>query len=248
MVGPFDGPWYNLAHRVVRLLVSALHRLRVVDGWRMPGDGGVLLVSNHTTGLDPVLIQVAVRRPVRFLMGTENMVWLLGWMWRIVKPIPVKPDRRDASAAKAAVGNLRRGQVVGIFPEGGFGDGGGQMKPFFRGVAMIARRSGAVIQPVWVTGPRNMKGVWRPLLTPSRSEIRFGEPFTLESMEQTHASRGRADEAVEVSDTASFAELDARLTQHIRDQLEALRRQSAGSTCHGSAVEPTDSDRSGATA
>ncbi len=214
MAGPAERrPWWNAAWRLTRFVAIALHQRQVSGGHHVPRRGGALIVANHQAGLDPVLIQVSIPRPVRYLMGTENMIAALGWLWRLIQPIPVHRTGRDSAAVRQAVEALQGGALVGIFPEGGFGEGGrAGMKQFNRGVAMIARRSGKPIVPVWVDGPE-AGAVWRALFVPSRSRVVFGPAFTIEQLE----NQLRDDQ-----EQISPRQLDEQVTEQIRQRLTDL--------------------------
>lgn len=218
MAGPVERrPWWNVAWRGARFAAIALHQRHVSGGHHIPRRGGALIVANHQAGLDPVLIQVSVPRPIRYLMGTENMIAALGWLWRLIEPIPVHRTGRDSAAVRQAVQSLEADQLVGIFPEGGFGEGGlAGMKQFNRGVAMIARRADKPIIPVWVDGPE-AGTVWRALFVPSRSRVVFGPGFTIEQVE-ADLRRNQPD--------LTARQLDEQVTEAIRRRLAELAQGS----------------------
>jgi 1-acyl-sn-glycerol-3-phosphate acyltransferase len=103
-----------------------MHRVAAIEG-AIPSTGPVLLVANHPSGLiDPLVVTVAARRPVRWLSKSTLVFhpWL-GWLFRAAGCIPVyrRQDdptqmERNAEAFKAAVAALRDGSVVAMFPEG----------------------------------------------------------------------------------------------------------------------------------
>jgi 1-acyl-sn-glycerol-3-phosphate acyltransferase len=135
------------------------------------------LASNHTTGLDPMLLQAASGRMIRWLMLTSYRFTLVEPLWRAIEPVTLDRGGRDLAKIRAIVSVLREGEVVGMFPEGGLQRTHRDLQPFEPGVAMVAKRSGAAIVPAWISGtPRRRNMLWQ-LLQPSRSRVRFGEPF-----------------------------------------------------------------------
>ena len=107
-------------------IVHSMHRVTAIEG-AIPSAGPVLLVANHPSGLiDPLVVTVAARRPVRWLSKSTLVFhpWL-GWLFRAAGCIPVyrRQDdptqmERNAAAFKAAVVALGEGSVVALFPEG----------------------------------------------------------------------------------------------------------------------------------
>lgn len=167
----------NAIWRVNRLLFIVWHRLLWIGRDRIPRTGPVILVSNHTTGIDPMLIQAASPRIIRWLMLTRYRFKVAEPLWSVIKPITLDLDGNDLAKIRAIVKVLRSGEVVGIFPEGGLQRTHRGLQPFQPGVAMVAKRSEAAIVPIWISGtPQRRHMLWH-FLQPSRSVIRFGKPY-----------------------------------------------------------------------
>jgi 1-acyl-sn-glycerol-3-phosphate acyltransferase len=146
----------------------------------------VLLAANHTGVIDgPLLVGVAPR-PTHVLVKEEMFVGPLGWILRAAGQIPV--DREGGrSALTAALGVLRRGGVVGIFPEGNRGRGDASNAR--AGIAWLALNGRAPVVPVAVLGTRrtgesvnHLPGLRRRML------IEFGPPIVVE---RTGSATGR---------------------------------------------------------
>lgn len=175
--GPMDRALPNILWRITRLLAFSWHRLRVIDDHRVPREGAVILASNHTTGLDPFLIQSGLRRKVRWVMLSSYRFRLAEPVWRAVEPICLDLGGGDLSKIRQIVGVLQRGELVGLFPEGTLQREKRELAKFEEGIAVIARRSGARILPVWIDGtPRKHAMLWH-FLWPSRSTVIFGRPY-----------------------------------------------------------------------
>lgn len=176
--GPAPRRDTNAWWRFVRLLTFSYHRLEVVGKHHMPAQGPALLVSNHTAGLDPFALQSGTRRTVRWIMTKSYEFNVLRRLWRAIDPIVLNLDGSDREQVAQILARLKRGDVVGIFPEGGLQRATRALAPFEPGVGVLARRSGAPIVPAWIHGTPRAKPMWRHFLQPSETTVVFGEPWT----------------------------------------------------------------------
>jgi acyl-[acyl-carrier-protein]-phospholipid O-acyltransferase/long-chain-fatty-acid--[acyl-carrier-protein] ligase len=130
------------------LLVRALYRVRVQHDGPLP-EGGHLLLPNHMTWVDAVLLQAAYPRPIRFLAFEEYFhLRFLTPLLHIFGALPVSPTRAK-EAVRAAAEALRRGETVCLFPEGEISRLGSLLK-LQRGFELIARESQVPVVPVWM--------------------------------------------------------------------------------------------------
>jgi 1-acyl-sn-glycerol-3-phosphate acyltransferase len=168
----------NVLWRGTRLFVLIWHRLQWSGRDHIPRTGPVILAANHTTGLDPLLMQGACPRLIRWLMLTSYQFPAANFVWREIKPITLDRESSDLAKIRTVVQVLKDGQVVGLFPEGGLQRTQRSLQPLEPGIAMIAKRSGAAIVPVWISGtPMRQSMLWQ-FFQPSHSRVIFGKPFT----------------------------------------------------------------------
>ncbi len=178
--GPLPMKWGNIGWRLCRAYTLVWHRLRWVGREHVPTTGRVILASNHTTGLDPLLVQAALPRLVRWVMLRDYMFSLLTPLWKIMEPIALDGNS-TTSQLRSMLRCLEGDQVLGIFPEGAAQRDNRKLKPFQPGIGLLARRSGAVVVPVWIQGtPRTRNMLWH-FLRPSRSVVAFGAPIMPDS-------------------------------------------------------------------
>jgi 1-acyl-sn-glycerol-3-phosphate acyltransferase len=145
--------WLNRLDGLNRIFCRRFHRLRAF-GIRLPKTGGAIVVSNHVSGLDPLLLIAAARRPLRFLIAREEYDrWYLRWLFRAVGCIPVERTRNPRAAFAAARRALDSGEVVALFPHGRIVLDH-ESAPLKRGVAVLARASGSPVVPVRIEGIR----------------------------------------------------------------------------------------------
>jgi len=157
--------------------------------------GPLLVVANHTCGLDPVLLQMPIARRIRWLMWTGQMGVGLGWAWRHLAVLPVSQDGRDTASVRAAMRALRDGEAIGIFPEGGIERPPGVLRPFEPGIGVLATRSRAPVLLCLIEGTP-APWVVGSLLLPSRSVVRAVGVFRAARDEDATAFRGRLADAL----------------------------------------------------
>ena len=132
--------------RFVAWLASRLmYRFRVSGDANIPVSGPAVLACNHVSFVDAILLMAASPRPIRFLMDHRIFkVPVLGWLFRLAKAIPVAPQKEDpvayAAAFEAAAQVLRKGDLLGIFPEGAI-TADGTLQPFRGGIVKIVQRA-----------------------------------------------------------------------------------------------------------
>ncbi len=140
------------------VLVNTLYRVRADGVQNIPEEGAVLLVCNHVSFMDPLLLMANLRRPVRFVMYYKIFnIPLLRFVFRTAKAIPIAGHKEDPRVLKQACDDidaaLAAGEVVCIFPEGGL-TRDGEVAPFRPGVEKILAR-----RPVPVV-PMALRGLW----------------------------------------------------------------------------------------
>ena len=93
--------------------------LKVYGSHRVPQKGGVLLVSNHESYLEPVLVGVRLRRPLSYLAKSELFgIAPFAWFIRSLGAFPVKQGSGDVGAMKETIARLQEGQALDIFQKG----------------------------------------------------------------------------------------------------------------------------------
>jgi 1-acyl-sn-glycerol-3-phosphate acyltransferase len=141
---------------LVWLLVHSVYRLEKSGLERIPDEGAALIVANHVSFVDALVIAAACRRPVRFVMDHRIFkVPVLNFVFRTGKAIPIASAKEDAAMMERAfaevAGALRVGDVVCIFPEGKLTDTG-DLNPFRPGVKRILQETPVPVVPVALRG------------------------------------------------------------------------------------------------
>ena len=119
----------------------------------LPLEGGVLIASNHQSYLDPFLIGVPIKRPLRFLAWNEALEWpVAGKLMKLLGAWPLQLQGSDPAAIRRSILWLRNGGALVIFPEGGRGLPNGSMVRFKGGAVRLALEAGVPILPVTIRG------------------------------------------------------------------------------------------------
>lgn len=176
--GPLHRRDANVFWHLNRLFSFVFHRVRFVGKHRVPRDGAVVLASNHTSAFDPFALQAGLNRKVRWLMLTPYMLGIAKPLWTAIKPIALDRDSSDSVKLRKVAQELRKSEIVGIFPEGGLQRRERELKDFQPGAAVMAKLGKAVIVPAWIAGTPEADSMLRHLFQPSRVVVVFGEPFT----------------------------------------------------------------------
>jgi len=155
---------------VAWLLIHTIHRVHGIDTGRIPDEGAAVLVCNHVSYVDAIVIMAASPRPIRFVMDHRIFKMpVLSWIFKTAKAIPIAPAKEDPVLMEKAYADiaqaLHEGELVCIFPEGKLTTTG-EMNEFKGGIKKIIDRS-----PVPVI-PMALRGLWGSMLT--RGE---GNPF-----------------------------------------------------------------------
>jgi 1-acyl-sn-glycerol-3-phosphate acyltransferase len=175
---------------VARLLWGA----RVEGSEHIPADGPFILVANHASNLDPLILGWAVgnrrHRLIHFMAKAEMLRWpVLGWLATQSAVFFVRRGEGDRSAQRFALEALAAGRPIAVHPEG-TRSRDGRLKAGKSGAAFLAMRSGAPLLPAGIAGTHRIFPGGSNVPHASRVSIRVGEPFTL-----PHVPDGRIDRA-----------------------------------------------------
>ena len=153
-----------------------VHRLVARNAEHVPATikaGPLIIVANHTAGVDPLLIQSVCRFEIRWVMAQDMRFPLFDPFWRWSGIVFVDRTTGDVNGTRAALRHVREGGVLGIFPEGGLERPPRIIRPFHRGIGFIIKKTGARVLPVVVEDTPQTDPAWASLWRLSRSKITF---------------------------------------------------------------------------
>lgn len=164
--------WMNLLDGLNRLFCYRYHRLNPI-GLRLPKSGPAIVVANHVSGLDPLLLLASARRPLRFIIAREEYERFgLTWLFRAIGCIPVDREKKPEQALREALRCLRVGEVVALFPHGKIHLDTDPPRRIKAGAIRLSQITGAPLFPHRISGIRGIGGVVSGVLLRSRARIR----------------------------------------------------------------------------
>jgi 1-acyl-sn-glycerol-3-phosphate acyltransferase len=179
----------GLAYLTTRIYVRLVHRLQVIGIENVPTSrtpGPLVVVANHTSGVDPMLVQSIVPFEIRFMMARDMQPAALDPLWKWIGVIGVdrSAPHGDTRAARDAIrflqstgeiglNGIANSGVIGIFPEGGIERPRRKLLPFLPGIGLLIHKSGAKVLAVVIDGAPDSSSAWGSLFMRSHASVRF---------------------------------------------------------------------------
>jgi len=188
------------------LLIHTIHRVKCINADRIPAEGAAVLVCNHVSYVDAIVIGAASPRPIRFVMDHRIFkLPLLGWIFRTARAIPIAPAKEDPWLMEKAYVDiaqaLHEGDLVCIFPEGRLTTTG-EMNAFKGGIAKIVERSKVPVIPM------ALRGLWGHLLSRGAENV-FERTFRTGLRSRLSLAVGRAVAPQEVTPEYLYEQVSA---------------------------------------
>lgn len=204
--------WFAL-QQSAQCLFTVWFRFRAHGIENLP-EGGALLLINHQSYLDPLMVALPLRRPVSYL-ARENLfrIPLVGWLVKRTHVMPISRETAGTESLRESIRRMEHGFLVGIFPEG-TRSLDGELRTIKPGFVALIRRVRVPVIPVGIAGAFEAfpRGAWFPRPRPIR--VVFGEamdPARLAELSQS----GRESELIDWTRDS---------IQMCLDQAKALRK------------------------
>jgi 1-acyl-sn-glycerol-3-phosphate acyltransferase len=202
--------FWSFCRMIARPIMTLMFQLKAYGRHNVPRHGGCLLVSNHQSYLDPVLIGVLLPRPMAYLARSglfKNKYF--SWLISSLHAFPIRQGAGDVGAMKELIKRLKQGHLSCVFVEGSRTDTGDLM-PVEPGAALVVRRAGVPVVPCVIDGsfqawPRTQK-----IFHPSPISVMYGPPLKVEGL--------KANE---------ITQLIERTLHEMFNELREIRRRSA---------------------
>jgi 1-acyl-sn-glycerol-3-phosphate acyltransferase len=169
--------WYRFCRAGSSALFLLLCRGRVFSRRNVPREGGVLLVCNHQSFLDPIVAALALPRECHFM--ARSTLFRNPWFGKLIESLnafPIKRGTADFGAVKETLRRLKRGALVTAFPEGTRTEDG-SVAPMHSGVVMLARKADVPLVPALVLGAYEVWPRHAALPHPAPIIVAYGRPL-----------------------------------------------------------------------
>jgi len=171
---------YSVCKIICLAFIKLVRRLKIYGDPRLQAGQGFLVVSNHVSYWDPVVIGCILNRRIHYMAKAELFnIPVLGALITNFGAFPVQREGIHPSSILRALGLLNSGKVVGIFPEGTRSKTSEMLNPHL-GAAMLALKGGVPLLPIALSGT---KGYW------GRMKVNVGRPMNLTTPRRQKVTR-----------------------------------------------------------
>ena len=169
--------WQAFLKFLARLTTVAVFHIRCRDERLMPPTGGGLVMSNHQSNLDPMLIGLCCERRLNYVARQTLLKFApLRWLFSSLDAIPIDREGTGLAGLKETLRRLKRGELVLLFPEG-TRTRDGEVQALKPGFCALARRAEVPLVPVAMDGAFDAWPRQRSFPRPATIHVQFGEPI-----------------------------------------------------------------------
>jgi 1-acyl-sn-glycerol-3-phosphate acyltransferase len=173
---PGQSFWYSLNF----FFNKVLWRTKVSGSLPIGPGQGAIVVCNHRSGIDPLLIQMSTSRVVHWMVAREYFsYWIMAACFGSLQSIPVGRRGVDTAATKQAIRLASEGKLVGLFPEGRINTTDDLLLPGRLGAAMIALKARVPVIPCYIEGAPYNGSALGSFLMRARARVTLGQPIDL---------------------------------------------------------------------
>ena len=170
---------FSTMQGIARLVTTCCFDLKVYGVHNVPKNGGVLIVGNHQSFIDPAAIGAQIPRMTNYLGKSELFNSpLKNWVNRRMGGFPVRQGEGDIGAVREAIRRLQEGNALVLFPEGGR-TWDGELQPIKPGVGLIVRKAGVPVLPAIIEGSHDAWKRGTKFWKQHPVRLRFGQPQML---------------------------------------------------------------------
>jgi 1-acyl-sn-glycerol-3-phosphate acyltransferase len=200
--------WYGFVRGCFRIFVYLACRIEVHGKANLPSRGPFILVANHQSILDPIVVQVVCPRHLYTLTKSTKFAGrFFGWIMPRLKALPTRRYRIDPQVVRVALKTLARGDPVGIYPEGERSWDSG-LQPLRLGTIRLLLKAGVPVVPCGVVGTYDVWPRWSRGIRRRKVRVSFGTPLRWQAMNRRTEREAALPGALEAL-TASLVDLSA---------------------------------------
>ncbi len=224
------------------LITRILWRATVSGPLPVAPDEGAVIVCNHASGVDPLVIQLCTDRVVHWMVAREyNEMPILRYAFHAVRSIPVNRAGVDTAATKLAIRLAQQGGLIGLFPEGRVNVTSELLLPGRPGAALIALRARVKVIPCFIRGVPYDGTALGSLIMAGKAHVTVGEPIDLSPYYSRDSDKAVLEELtkqflVEIAKLAGVSDFTPRLagrhwkTDAPEDELASTAQSAVGNT------------------
>jgi 1-acyl-sn-glycerol-3-phosphate acyltransferase len=220
--------WWHLLHFICFLWFVPMYRFRAWGVKRVPEEGPLLVVSNHQSFFDPIIVGLGAHKRQFYALARSGLFKnkVLSWLIRSLNAVPVEQDGGDSRALRQCASVLKDGHALLVFPEGSR-TLSGRVEPFAPGTMLLLKRAKPTVLPVALEGAYAVwpRGQTLPKLT-GRIGVMYGEPIA-------------ADELLKMGSDEALQMLRQRIQTMQDDLAERLARERPTAALQPSVPEAT---------
>jgi 1-acyl-sn-glycerol-3-phosphate acyltransferase len=189
---------FSVVRTIAKPLIKAVFSVDIQGLENIPGSGAAVLLSNHTSFLDSIILGVFPKRHIWFMAkNSEYKGPLLTWALRHARSFPVRRYTIDVQAVRNAIRVVQQGHILGIYPEGER-TWDNTLLPFRQGTMRLILALGKPIIPVGISGAYELMPRWESSIKRSLVKIRIGEPFLLAHIPIPRQTRSDISQAKDI--------------------------------------------------
>lgn len=166
---------YNFFYYTTNVIFWPFITMKFINPENIPQDRNYIIVANHVSNFDPLLLALKWKKPVHFMAKEELFkIFIVGWVLKMVKMIPVRRGEADRKAVKESLDYLKKGEILALFPEGTRNKKKEGLLPFHSGAAFFSKSSNLEVLPVAILGTDKMR-----LSFFNKVEFKIGKPIKI---------------------------------------------------------------------
>lgn len=173
---------YKACRALCRIIFTVFYDYKAYGVRNIPLTGGVLMVANHESYLDPILVGLQVPRIMAFMAKSELFEnKYFGWFITQLHAFPVRQGKGDVGAVRLTIEKLQEGEILNIFPEGSRSPDG-KLQKVEKGAALVVRKAGVPVLPCVIEGSFECWPRRRKLPRTGRIRVIYGPPMILHDL------------------------------------------------------------------
>ncbi len=194
------------------LLLKIFYHAQAEQSGNIPARGPLIVAANHFSFMDPMVLQSLFPRRISFMMTEVYYEGRGKWLFKLLRCICVKEGGANIAALRGGLHELKKNEVLGIFPEGGISKEG-CLREGNPGIGFLALKSGVPVIPAFISGTYEALPKGAKLIKTSKIRVRFGKPMTFKHTNKKSNKQGVGDITRQIMEQIERLSLSAKQTR-----------------------------------